>query len=231
MNKLKEQIHGIKETPKNPEEKIDLTIFDNDGFHLCNDDEKKIEISVQEIYEPFDDEKHMETRDGNINKEYTMGHDDGYYELDGSILLRQYRNCSNLLTAQQARTDVIDEYIVPLNGMTHRLKQEVKRYNKKTGNKRFNEVDKRYKEIKTKRIKLQETIKDLMNELNLTIDAENEVNIKRVQTANECNVLKVEKNEYEKLLQKSRSLMSAHNKYMEDVESATSKINTYFVKR
>eukprot|EP01084_Bolivina_argentea_P126226 223525_1 len=90
MNQLKEQILGIKETPKNPEEKIDLTIFDNDGFHLCNDDEKKIEITVEEIYEPFDDEKHMETRDLNINEEYTMGHDDGYYELDGSILLRQY---------------------------------------------------------------------------------------------------------------------------------------------
>eukprot|EP01083_Nonionella_stella_P214037 771474_1 len=102
LNQLKEQILGIKETPKNPDETIDLTIIVNYTHgYMCGynqiideDDEKKIEISEsEELYEPFDEEKHVETRARwSINplvptdeqKEYTLGHDGGYYELDGA---------------------------------------------------------------------------------------------------------------------------------------------------
>jgi len=52
-----------------------------------------------------------------------------------------------------------------------------------------------------------------------------------VQTKNNLNVLKLERKGYEILLQTSRSLSSSYQRYLKDIQSASHKLNVYFVKR
>ena len=159
--------------------------------------------------------------------------DDGYYELDAEILLRQYLNCSNLVAAQRARAETVDEYIVPLNERKTRLRRIVRQYESDIGSmqSKHDKLDSKYRALTEKRSSIQDQIDKLVTTLNATIEEENETMRTAVQTKNDLNVLKLEKKGYEILLQTSRSLSSSYQRYLKDIQSASHKLNVYFVKR
>jgi len=166
-------------------------------------------------------------------KDQDSDDDDGYYELDAEILLRQYLNCSNLVAAQRARAETVDEYIVPLNESKTKLRHVVRQYENDilSMQSKHDAVESKHRALTQKRTAIQGQIDKLVAALNATIEEENEAMRTAVRTKNDLNVLKLEKKGYEILLQTSRSLCSSYSRYLKDIRSASHKLNVYFVKR
>jgi len=90
--------------------------------------------------------------------------DDGYYELDAEILLRQYLNCNNLVAAQRARAETVDEYIVPLNERKTKLRRIVRQYENDIGSlqSKHDQLDAKYRALSGNRVALQKQIDELV---------------------------------------------------------------------
>lgn len=149
-------------------------------------------------------------------------------QLDTEILLRQYLNCTHLVSSQRARAETVDEFIVPLNESKTKLRRIVGQFDNdiRLLQSKHDSMDCKYRALGQKRTILQSQIDNLVGALNATIEEENATLRAAVSTKNDLNVLKLEKKGYEILLQTSRSLASSYSRFLKD----TRYVNVHFTK-
>eukprot|EP01084_Bolivina_argentea_P149638 261379_1 len=154
-------------------------------------------------------------------------------ELDINTILKQYTECSNLLTPVQSKVQFLAEYTKPLNVTTNGIGYKIKQFDADMNSLQHkhtkNEIE--YKKSKKKRINLQENIKKLMDELNRSIDIENEMYQQKEETQSRLNTLTLEKQQYQISLQNFRILKTNYQKYMEDIKAVTETFNAHFTKK
>eukprot|EP01083_Nonionella_stella_P269486 911877_1 len=148
-------------------------------------------------------------------------------------LLNSYRNCTELLHQQQSRAEDIVEYAISLSKTKKQLKSTVDEYaqNQTPREQKYNKLCAEYTNLKEKREELQQQVMQLIAQINAITNEENTTNKGKCDTLDNLNVAIKEKERYDELLIKCKSLTAKYNQFETHVDQKTDDLCQYFAEK
>eukprot|EP01084_Bolivina_argentea_P178949 309270_1 len=156
--------------------------------------------------------------------------DDKQHHDDIVQLLNSYTNCMKLLYKQQLRTEEITGYAKSLSTTKKKLRKIVQEYTDKEepGQQKYTQLCSNYTNLKKQRESKQLQIIKLISEINDITKQENETNKQKCEMLDNLNISIVEKEKYDQLLTKCKSLTIQYMEFQGNVDNKSDELQKYY---